>query len=263
MTERVSSQVAPVSSAESVDVERPEGLRERKKRRTRQQISDIATALFVERGFDEVPIAEVARRADVSVNTVYNYFSTKEDLIFDRADEVIDRSARMVREREVGESAARAILRRLRAEVARRDSALGLFPDFARFLRMVHGSAALLARLSQMRRGSVEALAAQLVRETGSAADDPEPLLMAAQLSWIESTVFQRVGTLLTRDVAVGDIADEVADWLDRIEGMFSRAVLEYAPRLEPAQGESAAFQDGPAGGEGPVSREGGRGADG
>lgn len=254
MTERVSSQATP---AESVESERPEGLRERKKRRTRQQISDIATALFVERGFDEVSIAEVARRADVSVNTVYNYFSAKEDLIFDRADGVIDRPARMVREREVGETAARAVLRRLRAEVARRDSALGLFPNFARFLRMAHGSTALLARLFQMQRSSVEALAAQLVQETGSAADDPEPLLMAAQLSWIESTVFQRVGSLLTQDVAVDDIADEVADWLDRIEGMLSHAVLEYAPRPEPDQGEPAAS------GEESASREGRRSADG
>ena len=55
-----------------------EGLRERKKRQTRQYISDVATGLFMERGFDAVTVAEVADAADVSVNTVYNYFSTKE-----------------------------------------------------------------------------------------------------------------------------------------------------------------------------------------
>ncbi|MEV6184397.1 helix-turn-helix domain-containing protein, partial [Streptomyces sp. NPDC052015] len=51
-----------------------EGLRERKKRQARQHISDVATGLFLERGFDEVTIAEIAEAADVSVNTVYNYF---------------------------------------------------------------------------------------------------------------------------------------------------------------------------------------------
>src|SRR6266496_5631258 len=60
-----------------------EGRRERKKQQTRQAISDVATALFMERGFDAVTVAEVARAADVAVQTVFNHFPTKEDLFFD------------------------------------------------------------------------------------------------------------------------------------------------------------------------------------
>ena len=45
----------------------PSGRRERKKRQTRQVISDVATTLFLERGFDAVTVAEVARAADVAV----------------------------------------------------------------------------------------------------------------------------------------------------------------------------------------------------
>ncbi len=60
------------------------GLRERKKARTRQLISDTATALFLERGFDAVTVAEVARAAEVSEKTVFNYFPTKEALVLDR-----------------------------------------------------------------------------------------------------------------------------------------------------------------------------------
>lgn len=63
------------------------GLRERKKAKTRERISDIATGLFLERGFDEVTVAEVARAANVSVKTVFNYFGAKEDLLFDREAE--------------------------------------------------------------------------------------------------------------------------------------------------------------------------------
>ena len=59
------------------------GRRERKKRQTRQVISDVATTLFLERGFDAVTVAEVARAADVAVQTVFNHFPTKEDLFFD------------------------------------------------------------------------------------------------------------------------------------------------------------------------------------
>lgn len=79
-----------------------EGLRERKKRQTRQYISDVATGLFLERGFEAVTVAEIAEAANVSVNTVYNYFPAKEDLFFDRSAGVADRLARWVRGRDVG-----------------------------------------------------------------------------------------------------------------------------------------------------------------
>jgi AcrR family transcriptional regulator len=67
---------------------KPDGLRNQKKAETRQAISNIATRLFVERGFDNVSVTEVAREAGVARKTVFNYFLRKEDLIFDREDEV-------------------------------------------------------------------------------------------------------------------------------------------------------------------------------
>jgi Bacterial regulatory proteins, tetR family len=94
-----------------------EGLRERKKRFTRQQISDVATALFVVRGFDNVKVSEVAEIVGVSEKTVYNYFPTKESLVFDRADEGIERLARALRERESGESPVKAILGALKEDL--------------------------------------------------------------------------------------------------------------------------------------------------
>ena len=59
------------------------GLRELKKMKTRQAIADCATGMFIKRGFDHVTVAEVAEAADVSEKTVFNYFTTKEDLFFD------------------------------------------------------------------------------------------------------------------------------------------------------------------------------------
>ncbi|MFG3293597.1 TetR/AcrR family transcriptional regulator [Streptomyces sp. NPDC048179] len=70
-----------------------EGLGERKKRQTRQHISDVATGLFVERGFGAVTVAEIAEAADVSVNTVCNYFPAGEDLFLDRSAGLVDRLA--------------------------------------------------------------------------------------------------------------------------------------------------------------------------
>src|SRR5580700_2716449 len=60
-----------------------EGLRERKKRLMRQQLSDTATELFVERGFDAVRVSEIAEACGVSEKTVFNYFPTKESLLLD------------------------------------------------------------------------------------------------------------------------------------------------------------------------------------
>ena len=88
-----------------------EGLRDRKKRLTRQQISDVATTLFVVRGFDHVTVSEIAEIVGVSEKTVYNYFPTKESLVFDRAEEGIERMVAALQEREPGESPTRALLR--------------------------------------------------------------------------------------------------------------------------------------------------------
>src|SRR3984957_17558953 len=63
-----------------------EGLRERKKRLMRQQLSDTATQLFMERGFDAVRVTEIAEACGVSEKTVFNYFPTKESLILDRLE---------------------------------------------------------------------------------------------------------------------------------------------------------------------------------
>src|SRR5580704_9227835 len=60
-----------------------DGLRERKKRLMRQQLSDAATQMFMERGFDAFRVAEVAAACGVSEKTVFNYFPTKESLIPD------------------------------------------------------------------------------------------------------------------------------------------------------------------------------------
>src|SRR6185312_10734892 len=81
-----------------------EGLRERKRRLTRQLISDVATTLFATRGFENVKVSEVADRVGVSEKTIYNYFPTKESLVLDYADEAVERMARALRERGPEES---------------------------------------------------------------------------------------------------------------------------------------------------------------
>ena len=87
------------------------GLRERRKQETRRLVSDIATHLFVARGFDEVTISQVAEAAGVAKMTVTNYFPRKEDLVFDRAEAVIGHLAGVVAARAPGESMLTAVRR--------------------------------------------------------------------------------------------------------------------------------------------------------
>jgi AcrR family transcriptional regulator len=85
------------------------GLRARKKARTRRVIADAAARLFAERGYEQVAVSDVAREAEVSEQTVYNYFQTKEQLVTDRDEQVQDELTRLIRTRARGITPAAAI----------------------------------------------------------------------------------------------------------------------------------------------------------
>ncbi|TGL63793.1 TetR/AcrR family transcriptional regulator [Leptospira sarikeiensis] len=80
------------------------GLREIKKAKTRKLISDIARDLFIERGYEAVTIVEIAEKAEVAVTTLFNYFPTKESLIFDLEDEIDTDILEAIRSRKKGQS---------------------------------------------------------------------------------------------------------------------------------------------------------------
>lgn len=92
------------------EIREPEaGLRERKKRRTRETIARVALELFAERGFHETTIKQVADAADVSPRTVSAYFPSKEELVFSDQEPFFADLDRRLRERGEGESAADAL----------------------------------------------------------------------------------------------------------------------------------------------------------
>ncbi|MGQ4418531.1 TetR/AcrR family transcriptional regulator [Streptomyces sp. SAS_269] len=208
-----------------------EGLRERKKRQTRQYISDVATGLFVERGFDAVTVAEIAEAADVSVNTVYNYFPAKEDLFFDRSAGMVDRLARWVRGRPAGESAIAAVLRELREEVEAVSPRVGLIPGYAAFMRVIEEAPALRSRLWAIGQEVQSTLERELRAETGAADDDDLPHLMAGQIGWAHSTVMAVIGREMVKGREPRDVSREVLALLDDIEDLLSEKVLAYAVR--------------------------------
>jgi AcrR family transcriptional regulator len=89
----------------------PEGLRERKKQRTREQIVEAAMGLFAERGYQATTIADIATAADVATRTFFSHFPSKEAVVFHNLDRDLDRLASMLRGRPAGETAFDALRR--------------------------------------------------------------------------------------------------------------------------------------------------------
>jgi AcrR family transcriptional regulator len=99
-----------------------EPLRVRKKIQTRQRIADAAASLFAAKGYDVVTVAEIARLAEVSEQTVYNFFPSKELLVLDEDAAFEALLVGMIRERPAGakiadavRAGAHAFLKRLQA----------------------------------------------------------------------------------------------------------------------------------------------------
>ena len=125
-----------------------EGLRERKKRRVRQKISDVATAMFLVHGFDNVTVAQIAAACEVSEQTVFNYFPTKESMFFDRSEPMTNAVADAVRERGSA-SLVEAVVQSMADEIhPSRWEALdeaGQLHLFRRFCNVATGSPTLVA----------------------------------------------------------------------------------------------------------------------
>jgi AcrR family transcriptional regulator len=160
-----------------------EGLRERKRRLTRQLIADAATALFATRGFDEVKVSEVARRVGVSEKTIYNYFPTKESMVLDSADEMVEGLARGLRERAPGESITDAVVRALEAETARFDADVDAFAEMIpAFVAMIEGTPALHAAWLEVHARLAQVASEELAAQAGVDPDDPEPMIAGRAL---------------------------------------------------------------------------------
>jgi AcrR family transcriptional regulator len=157
------------------------GLRERKKRQTREAIAAAALALFAERGFDAVTVAEVAEAADVSTATVFNYFPTKEDLLYSRLEAFEAELLAAIRDRPPGESVLEAFGRFV-LERARQGASSDFGERVATTARIISGSRALLARERQIVGRYADALAGLIADETGAGVDDLRPRVAAGAL---------------------------------------------------------------------------------
>jgi AcrR family transcriptional regulator len=98
--------------------EAPQGLRERKRRQTRERIAEAAMDLFLAKGFDATTVDEIAQAADVSKRSFFDYFGGKEEVVFAGQDTFGEARARAIAARPTDEPAARAVEEALVATVA-------------------------------------------------------------------------------------------------------------------------------------------------
>ncbi|WP_329218636.1 TetR/AcrR family transcriptional regulator [Streptomyces sp. NBC_01485] len=151
------------------------GLRERKRQRMYQAVSDIAVRLFMERGFDAVSVAEVAAAAEISKPTLFRYFPTKEDLVLHRIADHEQEAARIVvAARAEGVAPLPALRRHFLDGLAADDPVTGLndHPNVRAFYDLLYGTPSLVARLYGYLERSESALADAVAGVLGDVGGD-------------------------------------------------------------------------------------------
>ena len=138
------------------------GLRERKKQQTHDALAQAAITLFLERGFDEVSVTDIAAAADVSKPTLFKYFATKQDLALYRIADHAHEAARVVQAST--DEPINALRQHLLDGLERRDPVTGLNdePEVLSYYRLVFTTPALAARLHQFMADDEAALALAL-----------------------------------------------------------------------------------------------------
>jgi AcrR family transcriptional regulator len=206
------------------------GLRERKKEQTRRLIAETARRLFGERGFERVTVAEIARAAEVSEQTVFNYFPTKEDLVYWRMESFEEELLATIRDREPGESVLAAFGRFVlvpRGLLAKHDAEAR--ERLAGLTRMIVSSPALLAREQQIFAGYTEALAALIAEEAGAEAGDIQPWVAANAMMGVHRALVDHARRRVVDGARHPRLAREVRAEAERALALLEEGLGRYA----------------------------------
>jgi AcrR family transcriptional regulator len=213
----------------------PLGLRERKKLRTRLLIAETARRLFAERGFDAVSVAEIARVADVSEATVFNYFPTKEDLVYQGMQAFEDELLSTIRDRPASESVIDAFGRfvlRPRGFLATEDK--GAADALLAVSQMIAASPALLAREEQILARYRDSLAALLATETGAAPNDLRPQAVAAALIGLHGALIAYVRRRICQMLDIARLAEDLRSEGERALTLLRNGLADYGASPRP-----------------------------
>ena len=204
-----------------------ESLRERKKRLTREAIYAAAQALFSERGFDDVTVAEIADAANISVKTLFTYIGTKEELLFNGRPAVLDAVVEAVRNRRLAQTPLVAVGQALLTAVDDKD------PDknLDAFLRMVSVGPAARSRLRVLWDETEDALAEALTTPKDGPRELAARRLTAAQIMVLVRTVTSAEVSDLIAKAADTDKQrrEALKDWIRDAAGRLARGLQAAA----------------------------------
>lgn len=179
--------------------------RTRKRLALRQTISDVATRLFFERGFDRVTIDEIADAADVGRMTVFNHFPRKEDMFFDRTDEGREDLREALRQRRCGTSLSETLRLFAHQAVAEQRSYIRFFAGSRRFVETVEESETLKARARAIRDELADFTASMMAEAVGRDRTDTDALLAANLLLAAWTVAFVQAHLAYRQNADVGD----------------------------------------------------------
>jgi len=183
--------------------------------KTRAKISQVATRLFFERGFDAVTVAEVAREAGVSSVTVFKHFPRKEDLLLDRQVDAAEILRSAVRDRAPGTDVPASLRDATLRLLDDRHGLSGVADGSVPFFKTVAASPALLARAREIASDLQRLLTEELEND---AAFEGDPALLAAFFIAGYSTVLVEAARRITGGEPPDDVAD---DHRERLEQLF------------------------------------------
>jgi AcrR family transcriptional regulator len=181
---------------------------------TRARVSEVATRLFLEQGFDAVTVADVAREAGVSSVTVFKHFPRKEDLLLDRADDAAELLRAAVRDRAPGVDVPASLRAATLRLVDDRHSLSGVKDGSVPFFRTVAASPALVARTREIAAELQRTLAEELERDP---AFDGDATLLAAFFIAGYSTVLVQTARRLTAGEPPSAVVDDHRTRLERL----------------------------------------------
>jgi len=230
----------------SLDSVPAEGLRERKKRAMRQLISDTATSMFLERGFEEVRVAEVAAACDVSEKTVYNYFPTKESLVLDREEPMADDIRRVLGPGGARMSPIQAAVELIAAEMSRMFEAWGEdehrpqdLTMIRRFAEMLESTPPLRAAQRDMMDRLVDVAAQSMAARAGVDPDDPEPQIAADALLGLWRVQYRAMRKYSDGTRSAGEVRDRVLDEVLRAARLIDTGLWSFGMVVQGSNGRA------------------------
>jgi AcrR family transcriptional regulator len=219
-----------------------QGLRERKKALMRQLISDTATLMFLEHGFDQVRVSEVADACDVSEKTVYNYFPTKESLLLDREEGSAEKLRKALGPAGDPVSPVEAMVGILKSELEQFLTHLDAddpvtYPLIADFNDLIESTPSLRAARADMIDRLAQVAAESMAARAGVDPSDPEPQIAADALTSLWRVFYRAIEKYSNGDLQRDEIRESVLSDVRRAARLLDTGLWSFATVVQGANG--------------------------